>query len=95
MCTFYWSFNLTCRDNSFRFSFFPLSTSQAIDAKTIKDVCTKYIFDKAPAIAAVGMFGKKKVVTHYALYLWVLREPQLLLPVFNFTCKLMIRKSKN
>lgn len=28
---------------------------QAIDAKTIKDVCTKYIFNKAPAIAAVGM----------------------------------------
>lgn len=27
---------------------------QAIDAKTIKDVCTRYIFDKAPAIAAVG-----------------------------------------
>ncbi|XP_068163486.1 mitochondrial-processing peptidase subunit beta [Antennarius striatus] len=26
----------------------------AIDAKTIKDVCTKYIFNKAPAIAAVG-----------------------------------------
>uniref|UniRef100_H3CHP7 Peptidase, mitochondrial processing subunit beta n=1 Tax=Tetraodon nigroviridis TaxID=99883 RepID=H3CHP7_TETNG len=26
----------------------------AIDVKTIKDVCTKYIFDKAPAIAAVG-----------------------------------------
>ncbi len=28
---------------------------QAIDAQTIKDVCTKYIFNKAPAIAAVGM----------------------------------------
>lgn len=28
---------------------------QAIDAKTIKDVCTKYIYNKAPAIAAVGM----------------------------------------
>lgn len=27
---------------------------QAIDAKTIKDVCTKYIYDKCPAIAAVG-----------------------------------------
>uniref|UniRef100_A0A6Q2YLX4 Mitochondrial-processing peptidase subunit beta n=1 Tax=Esox lucius TaxID=8010 RepID=A0A6Q2YLX4_ESOLU len=26
----------------------------AIDAKTIKDVCTKYIYDKSPAIAAVG-----------------------------------------
>uniref|UniRef100_A0A8C4IRW5 Mitochondrial-processing peptidase subunit beta n=1 Tax=Dicentrarchus labrax TaxID=13489 RepID=A0A8C4IRW5_DICLA len=26
----------------------------AIDANTIKDVCTKYIFSKAPAIAAVG-----------------------------------------
>uniref|UniRef100_A0A668ATH8 Mitochondrial-processing peptidase subunit beta n=1 Tax=Myripristis murdjan TaxID=586833 RepID=A0A668ATH8_9TELE len=26
----------------------------AIDATTIKDVCTKYIYDKAPAIAAVG-----------------------------------------
>uniref|UniRef100_A0A4W6E833 Mitochondrial-processing peptidase subunit beta n=1 Tax=Lates calcarifer TaxID=8187 RepID=A0A4W6E833_LATCA len=26
----------------------------AIDAKTIKDVCTKYIYNKAPAIAAVG-----------------------------------------
>lgn len=29
---------------------------QAIDATTIKDVCAKYIFNKAPAIAAVGMF---------------------------------------
>lgn len=29
---------------------------QAIDAKTIKDVCTKYIYDKPPAIAAVGMY---------------------------------------
>uniref|UniRef100_A0A673CLD4 Mitochondrial-processing peptidase subunit beta n=1 Tax=Sphaeramia orbicularis TaxID=375764 RepID=A0A673CLD4_9TELE len=26
----------------------------AIDAKTIKEVCTKYIYNKAPAIAAVG-----------------------------------------
>uniref|UniRef100_A0A3Q2YSV0 Mitochondrial-processing peptidase subunit beta n=1 Tax=Hippocampus comes TaxID=109280 RepID=A0A3Q2YSV0_HIPCM len=26
----------------------------AIDAATIKDVCTKHIFDKAPAIAAIG-----------------------------------------
>ncbi|KAK2883292.1 mitochondrial-processing peptidase subunit beta isoform X2 [Channa argus] len=26
----------------------------AIDAKTIKDVCTKYIFNKPPAIAAIG-----------------------------------------
>lgn len=33
-----------------------LLPQQAIDAKTIKDVCTKYIFNKAPAIAAVGMF---------------------------------------
>lgn len=32
--------------------FFP---QQAIDATTIKDVCTRYIFNKAPAIAAVGM----------------------------------------
>ncbi|KAK0154425.1 Mitochondrial-processing peptidase subunit beta [Merluccius polli] len=28
----------------------------AIDANTIKDVCTKYIYDKAPAIAAVGQY---------------------------------------
>ncbi|MGH0149434.1 UNVERIFIED_CONTAM: hypothetical protein FKN15_033422 [Acipenser sinensis] len=27
----------------------------AIDAKTIKDVCTRYIYDKCPAVAAVGM----------------------------------------
>lgn len=27
---------------------------QAIDANTIKDVCTKYIHNRAPAIAAVG-----------------------------------------
>ncbi|KAF4080981.1 hypothetical protein AMELA_G00155550 [Ameiurus melas] len=26
----------------------------AIDANTIKEVCTKYIYNKAPAIAAVG-----------------------------------------
>ncbi|KAK6482662.1 mitochondrial-processing peptidase subunit beta-like [Huso huso] len=26
----------------------------AIDAKTIKDVCTRYIYDKCPAVAAVG-----------------------------------------
>lgn len=49
MCVFYWSVSF----------FFP-STSQAIDAKTIKDVCTKYIFDKAPAVAAVGMLKKQK-----------------------------------
>lgn len=27
---------------------------QAIDAATIKEVCAKYIYNKAPAIAAVG-----------------------------------------
>lgn len=27
---------------------------EGIDAKTIRDVCTKYIYDKSPAIAAVG-----------------------------------------
>lgn len=32
-----------------------LFSQQAIDATTIKDVCTRYIFNKAPAIAAVGM----------------------------------------
>nr|XP_033815513.1 mitochondrial-processing peptidase subunit beta [Geotrypetes seraphini] len=26
----------------------------AVDAKTIRDVCTKYIYDKCPAVAAVG-----------------------------------------
>lgn len=33
---------------------FCCSPVQAIDADTIKDVCTKYIYNKAPAIAAVG-----------------------------------------
>lgn len=27
---------------------------QAIDAQTIRDVCTKYIYNKSPAVAAVG-----------------------------------------
>lgn len=27
---------------------------QAINANTIKDVCAKYIYNRAPAIAAVG-----------------------------------------
>ncbi|CAJ0960996.1 unnamed protein product [Ranitomeya imitator] len=27
-----------------------------IDAQTIRDVCTKYIYDKSPAIAAVGKY---------------------------------------
>ncbi|KAG8577150.1 hypothetical protein GDO81_010081 [Engystomops pustulosus] len=29
-----------------------------IDAQTIKDVCTKYIYEKSPAIAAVGPIGQ-------------------------------------
>ena len=29
---------------------------QAIDAKTIKDVMMKYVYDKCPAVAAVGMY---------------------------------------
>ncbi len=32
-------------------------SSQAIDATTIKDVCIKYIYNKAPAIAAVGEYS--------------------------------------
>ena len=28
----------------------------AIDAKVVRDVCMKYIYDKCPAIAAVGMY---------------------------------------
>ncbi|XP_066448076.1 mitochondrial-processing peptidase subunit beta [Eleutherodactylus coqui] len=31
---------------------------ELIDAQTIKDVCTKYIYDKRPAIAAVGPIGQ-------------------------------------
>lgn len=31
-----------------------LMPRQAIDTNTIKDVCTKYIYNRAPAIAAVG-----------------------------------------
>ncbi len=27
---------------------------QAVDAQTIRDVCTKYIYDQCPAVAAVG-----------------------------------------
>lgn len=33
---------------------FVSGSPQAIDANTIKDVCTKYIYNRAPAIAAVG-----------------------------------------
>ncbi|PIO37183.1 hypothetical protein AB205_0037140 [Aquarana catesbeiana] len=29
-----------------------------INAQTIRDVCTKYIYDKSPAIAAVGPIGQ-------------------------------------
>lgn len=36
---------------------FVSGSPQAIDANTIKDVCTKYIYNRAPAIAAVGMFS--------------------------------------
>lgn len=36
---------------------FPRSVyTKAIDANTIKEVCTKYIYNKAPAIAAVGTY---------------------------------------
>lgn len=31
---------------------------QATDAQTIRNICTKYIYEKCPAIAAVG---KKKI----------------------------------
>lgn len=30
---------------------------QAVNAETIREVCTKYIYDKSPAIAAVGKSG--------------------------------------
>lgn len=30
------------------------SLFQAVTAKTIQEVCTKYIYDKSPALAAVG-----------------------------------------
>lgn len=30
---------------------------KAVDANTIKEVCTKYIYNKAPAIAAVGTYA--------------------------------------
>lgn len=36
---------------------FVSGSPQAIDASTIKDVCTKYIYNRAPAIAAVGTFS--------------------------------------
>lgn len=29
---------------------------QAVTAKVVRDVCTKYIYDKCPAVAAVGGF---------------------------------------
>lgn len=29
---------------------------QAVTAKVVRDVCTKYIYDKCPAVAAVGAF---------------------------------------
>lgn len=35
-----------------KMSLYPL---QAIDAQTIREVCTKYIYEKHPAVAAVGM----------------------------------------
>lgn len=37
-------------------TFTRLSLSQAIDATTIRSVCMKYIYNKAPAIAAVGQY---------------------------------------
>lgn len=33
------------------------SLFQAVNAETIREVCTKYIYDKSPAIAAVGKPG--------------------------------------
>lgn len=33
------------------------STFQAVNAETIREVCTKYIYDKSPAVAAVGKPG--------------------------------------
>lgn len=29
---------------------------QAVTANVVRDVCTKYIYDKCPAVAAVGAF---------------------------------------
>lgn len=28
---------------------------EAVNAKVVRDICTKYIYDKCPAVAAVGM----------------------------------------
>lgn len=33
------------------------SLFQAVNAETIQEVCTKYIYEKSPAIAAVGKLG--------------------------------------
>lgn len=33
------------------------SLFQAVNAETVREVCTKYIYDKSPAIAAVGKPG--------------------------------------
>lgn len=49
---------------------------QAIDAQTIKEVCTKYIYDKCPAIAAVGkdfstschLFKKLSALSNYLCF---------------------------
>lgn len=46
-----------------RFSF------QAVTPKMVRDVCTKYIYDKCPAVAAVGEF------CHFILFTATSRAP--------------------
>lgn len=36
--------------------FFLTSLLQAVTPRMVRDVCTKYIYDKCPAVAAVGAF---------------------------------------
>ena len=36
------------------FDFFTLYILQSVNAKKLKEVCTKYIYDRCPAMAVVG-----------------------------------------
>lgn len=38
----------------YNFCFFQSSPLQAVTANNIREVCTKYIYDRCPAVAAVG-----------------------------------------
>lgn len=45
------------------------SLFQAVNAETIQEVCTKYIYDKSPALAAVGKPGSFSLLHKVPKYL--------------------------